>query len=231
MLATVRTGSHRDATSTAAAGVCDSVDHPELDARRAHIEWLSSTDDLLQVRASRSPTIGPQQTRFDLWRVPGRKRLSLHSSADLALAVDVAARRLRIVLADDLADGAAYARWVPLRPGPNHRIDDFDAQARILEGEIPRRAAARPVTRMTLLHLRALQALDGDAAGASQRELARVLFGPEAVATRWQPDSELRAQVRHLLRRARAFVDGGYLTLAGAWREPDRGQQGDEAAP
>lgn len=175
--------------------------------------------------------MGPQQARFDLWRVPGRKRLSLHGGADLALAVEVAARRLRIVLADDLADGTAYARWAPLRPGLSGRIDDFDAQARMLEGEVPRRAMTRPVTRTALLHLRALQALDGDTAGASQRELARVLFGPEAVASRWEADSELRAQVRHLLRRARAFVDGGYLTLAGAWREPDRGPQGDEAAP
>jgi hypothetical protein len=212
------TGSRRGATSTPAAGGCDSVDHPELDARRAHIEWLSSTDDVLQVRAARSPGGDPQQALFDLWRVPGRKRLSLHGNTDLALTAEVAARRLRIVLADDVADGAAYASWAPLRPGLSGRVGDFDAQARMLDGDIPRIRATRSVTRAAMLHLRALQALDGNAAGASQREVARVLFGSEAVASRWQADGELRAQVRHLLRRAQAFVNGGYLALAAARR-------------
>lgn len=37
----------------------------------------------------------------------------------------------------------------------------------------------------------ALQALDGLAAGASQRELAVALFGSSAVARGWQPDGVL----------------------------------------
>jgi hypothetical protein len=68
-------------------------------------------------------------------------------------------------------------------------------------------------TRIAVMHMRALQALDGVQAGASQREVASVLFGEEVVAARWGTDSELRAQVRHLFRRARAYMRGGYRRL------------------
>jgi len=66
------------------------------------------------------------------------------------------------------------------------------------------------------MHMRALQALDGAQAGASQREIASVLFGEEVVAARWGTDSELRAQVRHLIRRARAYMRGDYRRLVTA---------------
>jgi len=62
----------------------------------------------------------------------------------------------------------------------------------------------------------ALQALDGLAAGASQRELAVALFGSSAVARGWQPDGALRAQVRYLIRRAQALMAGEYRTLIAA---------------
>lgn len=71
------------------------------------------------------------------------------------------------------------------------------------------------MTRAALLHLRALQALDAAQAGASHRDIAQALFGLEAAVRRWNEDGELRAQVRHLLRRAEAYMGGGYLALAG----------------
>jgi len=45
--------------------------------------------------------------------------------------------------------------------------------------------------------------------------IAQALFGLEAIVLRWHEDGELRAQVRHLLRRAEAYMTGGYLALAG----------------
>lgn len=154
---------------------------------------------------------------FDLWRVPGRKRLAL-GGAGLTLLAEVSAQRLRVSLADDLADGAAYVVTVPLSPGLRGQLDAFNAQVRVLRGHAPTEESTWAATRAALLHLRALQALDGTQAGATHRDIAQALFGLEAVALRWQADGELRAQVRHLLRRAEAYMRGGYLALAGVRR-------------
>jgi hypothetical protein len=212
------------------AGACDSVEDPNLDAREAHPQWLASADDLLLVRATRRPADDPKRLHFDLWRVPGHKRLARDVDG-LLLTAEASAQRLRVTLPDGLRHGAAYVVTVPLGPQLRMRLGALDAQARMLAGEAPRVSAARPVTRAALLHLRALQALDGAQAGASQRDIAQVLFGLEAIVRRWQADGELRAQVRHLLRRARAYRDGGYLALAGVQRSPanaDGDAPGDE---
>ena len=152
--------------------------------------------------------------RFDLWRIPGRKRLA-PDGPDLALTADLGAQRMGLSLSGALADGTAYASAVPLAPQMRGQLDAFNAQAQALEGHALQVNPARPVTRAALLHLRALQALDASQAGASHRDIAQALFGLEAVVLRWHEDGELRAQVRHLLRRAEALMNGGYLALAG----------------
>lgn len=167
------------------------------------------------MRASRAHDASTRPT-FDLWRVPGRKHLALGHSG-LTLLTEVSAQRLRISLADDLCDGAAYTCAVPLGPGLRGQLDAFNAQAQVLQGHAPAEDCARAVTRAALLHLRALQALDGAQAGASHREIAQALFGLDTVV-RWHADGELRAAVRHLLRRAEAYMGGGYLSLAGIRR-------------
>ncbi|WPH16298.1 DUF2285 domain-containing protein [Variovorax paradoxus] len=167
------------------------------------------------MRASRAHGASTRPT-FDLWRVPGRKRLALGGSG-LTLLTEVPAQRLRMSLADDLCDGAVYICAVPLGPGLRGQLDVFNAQARALQGHAPADDSTRTVTRAALLHLRALQALDGAQAGASQRDIAQALFGLEAVM-RWHADGELRAAVRHLLRRAKTYMSGGYLSLAGIQR-------------
>ncbi|MDQ0080917.1 hypothetical protein J2W35_001254 [Variovorax boronicumulans] len=167
------------------------------------------------MRASRAHDASTRPI-FDLWRVPGRKHLAL-GGAGSTLLIDVSAKRLRMSLADDLCDGAAYACTVPLGPSLRGQLDAFNAQARVLQGHAPAEDSTRAVTRAALLHLRALQALDGTQAGASQRDIAQALFGLEAVV-RWHADGELRAAVRHLLRRAETYMSGGYLSLAGIQR-------------
>jgi hypothetical protein len=183
-----------------------------VDGRDAQPLWLSSSDGLLHVRAARASSEAAR--RFDLWRVPGRKRLAL-DGPDLTLTSDVNDKRIRLSLSGALADGTAYANTVPLAPHLRGDLAAFNAQANALEGHVPRVDPARSVTRAALLHLRALQALDASQAGASHRDIAHALFGLEAVVLRWHEDGELRAQVRHILRRADAFMDGGYLALAG----------------
>lgn len=134
---------------------------------------------------------------------------------------------MHLLLSDALADGATYAAAVPLTQRLRGQFDTFNAQALALEGHAPEFDPARPVTRAALLHLRALQALDASQAGASHRDIAQALFGLEAVVLRWHEDGELRAQVRHLLRRAKALMNGGYLALAGV-SHPAANHPGDE---
>lgn len=189
---------------------------PALDARDARPLWISSPDALLHVRGSLLHR-APGSLGFDLWRVPGRKRLTLRS-ASLTLLAEMSSQFLQISLAGDLRDGDAYAVTVPLGPGLRTHLGTFNAQAMALQGEAPSGMQVRASSRAALLHLRALQALDGLQAGASQREIAQALFGPETVVQRWQADGELRAQVRHLLRRAEEYMRGGYRVLAGVDR-------------
>ena len=183
-----------------------------MDGRDAQPLWLSSSDDLLHVRAAHANNAAAR--RFDLWRIPGRKRLTL-DGPDLTLTAELSAQRMRLSLSGALANGTTYASTVPLAPNLRGDLAAFNAQANALEGHVLRVDPARSVTRAALLHLRALQALDASQAGASHRDVAQALFGLEAVVLRWHEDGELRGQVRHLLRRAKAHMAGGYLALAG----------------
>jgi len=63
-------------------------------------------------------------------------------------------------------------------------------------------------------YARILQALDGERAGATQREIAEVMFGRERVAEVWGQDSNwARARIGRLLREGRALINLGYLKL------------------
>jgi hypothetical protein len=63
--------------------------------------------------------------------------------------------------------------------------------------------------------MRILQALDAALARASHREIAAAVFSQARVSQRWSADGELRAQVRHLIRRGEELTTGGYRRLAG----------------
>ncbi len=186
--------------------------------------WLSSSDGLLHVRAVHAH--GAAIRRFDLWRIPGRKRLVMDGH-DLALTADLSALRMRLSLSGTLEDGGAYVGAVPVTSSLRSQLDVLHGYAQALEGHAPQIPPVRAPTRAALLHLRALQALDASQAGASHRDIAQALFGLEAVVLRWHEDGELRAQVRHLLRRAESFLNGGYLDLAGVL-DPAAKAPGDE---
>jgi hypothetical protein len=201
------------------------AEDPVLDGRHALPLWLYDGAGWLQVRAAHRNHAAARH--FDLWRVSGRKRLAL-DGPDLALTADLSAQRMRLLLSGTLTDGAPYATAVPLTPQLRGQLQALHTHAAFLEGKPVPVASARTVTRAALLHLRALQALDAWQAGANHREIAEALFGAEVADARWTADSELRAQARHLLARAKGLMDGGYLGLAGV-RQPPRTAPGGEA--
>lgn len=228
--ATAPTGNAGSASPRSAPGGCDVAEDPTLDARHALPQWLTPAEALLLVRAAHpaGPYPRPAAPGFDLWRVPGRKQLVLGSD-ELTLTVDLSAQHLQMALASDVVDGIPYASSVPLDAVLRTQADHFRSQALALQGLTADVPATRAVTRAALLHLRALQALDASLAGASHRGLAQALFGWEAVQRRWHSDSELRAQVRHLISRGEGLMRGGYLALAGI-EPPPPANHGDKAA-
>ncbi len=159
---------------------------------------------------------------FSLWNLPGRKTL-LHDGGRLLLANMHPGKRVSLALRDGVADGLPFSFAIPANARLKTAMRSLPATYLALAQrtqEVQRRLQ-RP-SRAAIFHARALQALDGKQAGASQREIAIELFGESRVRREWEPSSDLRAQVRHLIQRASALADGAYLTLL---------KQGDRQRP
>lgn len=191
------------------SGGCIDLENPDRDARAARPQWTVPAVTLTIVPAGAVSATAPP---FNVWRLSGPKVLSVGARHDLVLATG--AGGIAVTLDADLLLGDAYAFQVPAAVEPKQALPVMVGVRSAMQGLArPPEATAARVNRTTLVHLRALQALDGVSAGASHRTIARVLFGTAAVARRWTADGELRAQLRYLLRRARALRDGGYRRL------------------
>ena len=181
---------------------------PRLDARDARPAWLDAEDAIPHLRpASRRPT--SNDAVFDLWRLPGRKAV-LHAGSDLIVSAG-SKHHLRVSLSPALTDGGSYRLSLPM----GGDAATASILLKTLQGKDSSLPVAQHVSRLDPLHMRRLQALDASQAGCSQRRVAEALFGADAVDGHWHADSHLRAQVRHILSRAKALMDGGYLRLAG----------------
>jgi len=121
------------------------------------------------------------------------------------LTTQLVDRKLRMAISPALEDGMPYAYAVRAGRQLREHWRAIEADLAMLDADNAHHSAIatdRP-GRTAMLHMRTLQALDGTLAGASQRGVAEVLFGITAVAERWYDDSDLRAQVRRLIRRVR----------------------------
>lgn len=190
-------------------GGCPFPENPDLDARDACPAWRIGARPLVALVPHTDPAAQP----LDLWTIPGRKAL-VHDGGLLWLYGHAGRELVTLTLAQGIANGAPFAYALPAGIAPERYRFTLETALSLLQGSDAHtpKAMTRP-PRSAMTHMRALQAIDGVAAGASQREIAAVLFGEEEVAARWTPDGELRAQVRYLIQRGRALVDGNYRTL------------------
>lgn len=191
------------------AGACDVDLDPRLDARQAHPVWIGAEDRLPHLRPAQVRGSASDGPVFGLWRIRGRKHL-LHAGADLILSALGGRQRLQTSVSPALAEGSVCRLSLP----PGGEAAAASAALQGLRGE-HHAPAFRHVSRVDLLHMRGLQALDALQAGCGHREIAEAVFGVDAAAARWHADSDLRAQVRHILSRAKVLMAGGYLRLAG----------------
>lgn len=188
------------------------LEDPMRDARDAHPDWFPDPSSVVQVCPDADPTA--DALPFHLWHFPGRKHLT-HDGKRLVLTTRLVGRMLRMAISPALADGMAYAYAVRAGCQLRERWRAVETELAMLDTDSAHHSATtsdRP-GRTSMLHMNTLQALDGTLAGASQRGVAEVLFGINTVAERWYDDSDLRAQVRRLIRRGQTLMDGGYQRL------------------
>ncbi|MBW4053554.1 MAG: DUF2285 domain-containing protein [Proteobacteria bacterium] len=168
--------------------------------------------------------------RFSLWRLAGRKAL-FDDGGGLRLVVRLFSQEAQIRLGDRLTSGNQFAYQIPAAGDDRAAWAALTSfRALILAAGGGRESSRERPGRADLFHLRALQVLDGLAAGASQRELAVALFGA-AVARGWQPDGALRAQVRYLIRRAGVLMEREYRELIAADPVASRSQRKASRSP
>lgn len=199
-----------DASDPASRWQLEAFEDPNHDARIARPVWRVDAHRRAKLRAAELSD-GDREP-FSLWSIAGPKRL-VHDGRQLLMNGYAGGGVLHLALGNDVHDGEPFEYVL----SPSVEIDEqcraIQTQQQLLRAPHATAAVAfaRP-SRLALWHMRALQALDGACEGASQREIAGSVFGEE-VAANWHPDSDLRAQVRHLVRRARALTAGGYRKL------------------
>jgi hypothetical protein len=133
----------------------------------------------------------------------------------LHLTNQVNHQTLRLSMTGEIREGSAVAFIVPASIDVRASWPAISHVTALLTSErgIPQRASTHRPSRHAIVHMRSLQALDGEAAGASHRDIAGVIFGRTDAWQRWATNSELRAQIRYFLRRGHSLVNGGYLGL------------------
>lgn len=164
---------------------------------------------------------------FSLWAIPGPKSI-VHDGKRLLVKSRLGRRLVRLAVSLTLSDGAPYAFAVP--PGRDRRAQDARQATEqlidVLHGvKLPRRGAA--LTRGQIVHMRALQALDAERAGLSERDIGEAVLGAVPGGDKWN-DSAERAQIRYLLRHGRRYRDGGYrrlLRASGDQPSPETGRK------
>ena len=115
-----------------------------------------------------------------------------------------------LIRADALA-GAALSLVVPFDTTAPGRLAAASRFWRIYHGLPAPDQRLTPERRRRLRQM--LRASDGQASGASHRDIALALFGVRRMAAELWPDSSLRYATQRLLQGARGMISQGYLDL------------------
>ncbi|AHE55576.1 hypothetical protein NX02_19585 [Sphingomonas sanxanigenens DSM 19645 = NX02] len=196
-------------------GGCTFAEHPDLPAPEARLIWHADFDPgTLGVIAIPADPADPDSIRIDRiapWLTIavddwGREHAVL-SDGWHHVRLDIEEGRLEgqeAVLLQYRLHGlaSAEARLLPLR-----RFLNLCRHRRFARSLFPRDPRIDRGIAMLRVH-------DATGQGASQREIAAILFGDQRVARDWVGESDsLRSRVRRLVREAGAMARGGYRQL------------------
>ena len=186
---------------------------PNAQLDHYRLVWSATVDPSVVVCAA-EPVAVDHPDAFLIGQLALATTTVVGSSGAEHLSISDGCRRIRL----DVVDGTLLQGPVRL----HYRLAGFaDAEPKLLT--LQRLLALHRLGRFARgLHprdtkaerwLTMLRAHDLSVAGASQREIAASLFGPEA-SREWRTQSDyLRLRIQRLLRDANSLIHGGYLDL------------------
>jgi hypothetical protein len=198
---------HRELAPTADWGLSAFAD-PNLAANRQPICWRPQVSPRTIVLTT-SPIIDEAAITFDpaLWGGQFEQR---QAADGVHYLLQIGAEEHRLWAPKPLQPGQPL---VVAQPLDAHLAIRAEATARLFRHLAkptapPKRPGCGPLVRRAIMMLRAL---DGRAAGASQRRIAEVILGVYHASPREWEDSAARATIARLLRCGATLKAGGYL--------------------
>lgn len=171
----------------------------------------------MEVTAAADRGGAPGDADFYIRMVPAHTILCIDAGGRQHFVFKTSRRRVALCIDGSLATlGSIRLKFatIGLR-GVARAVDGFSLLTEILypdPAKIAPKAKSQPVTRIELRD--ALIALDGKQAGATRREIARVIFGNTAVAAEWSdPAERMKDRVKRSIKRGERLMNGGYRTL------------------
>jgi hypothetical protein len=185
---------------------------PRQDSRDIEPRWLPCDTPLHLIRMAERASL----PRFGFWRMPGHKVL-WHDADHMSLTARAAGQVHRVKLSEDLQPDDCFAISILAGPGFDARYQAARKLRQSLHPLLSKPFTDKPrrPSPSAVVHMQILQTLDGEAAGATRRQIARAVFG-DFTGEAWGPDSVWRARVRYLLKRGRAQCAHGYRRMVGA---------------
>ena len=182
----------------------------------APVVWLVP-ERLVEVSAAADRDGAPADADFRTDLLPTNSLLCIDAVGLQHFIFKSSHRRVRLRVDGSLATlGSVRLTFatISLR-GVSRAVGEFSLLTEILYPD-PAKAApkakSQPVTRIEFRD--ALIALDGKRAGATRREIARVIYGDAAVAAEWSdPTERMKDRVKRSIKRGERLMDGGYRTL------------------
>jgi hypothetical protein len=188
----------------------EAADQPATSAR---LIW-NAADDASTLAVEVLGGAAPETVAIDLAALPLAVTVFRHAGGEQVTLSDGYRRIALTVTGGTLLAGPVRARFaLNYEKDLARRIMTLRRLAAVLEtGRLPKGLYPRePRSERWLL---ALRAFDAAASGASQREIAEILFAPLYSASGWKADAEfLRLRVNRLLRLARRMAAGDYRAL------------------
>lgn len=187
------------------------ADTPSLNGASARVIWdplqFPHSTHLMAVEAGSVPGAG----LFRLADLPIERLVVHHAGMQIILIIQSELTlQLNVQGADLAAPVHLFADVLPTPPMRSEQalvlaaLNDLQTSGRFRSGRFPVEPRG---ARLRLV----LQALDGSLAGASHRDIAIAIFGPDRVADSWRdPRSHLRDSVRRAISRGRMLMTGGY---------------------